>query len=241
MPRPTQPDGAPVATPQARADLFPAAASEHVPLAERLRPRSIDAVIGQSHLLGPGKPLRVAFESGRPHSMIFWGPPGVGKTTLLELIAGLREPTSGEIQAGPAHLVTQRPFLSAGTIRDALTLGRPATDAELWTALRHVSLDGFVAGLPDSLGTSLGDDGFGLSAGQRARLAIARALLSDAPVILLDEPTAHLDGMATTVVHDVIRELSTRHTVIAVTHRSDLVAFADQHVHMARESAEVTR
>ena len=87
MPRPTQPDGAPVATPQARADLFPAAASEHVPLAERLRPRSIDAVIGQSHLLGPGKPLRVAFESGRPHSMIFWGPPGVGKTTLARLMA----------------------------------------------------------------------------------------------------------------------------------------------------------
>ena len=70
-------------------DLFESAASQgrHVPLAERLRPKSLDDVVGQSHLLGAGKPLRVAFESGRPHSMIFWGPPGVGKTTLARLMA----------------------------------------------------------------------------------------------------------------------------------------------------------
>ena len=58
-----------------------------MPLAERLRPRTIDDVIGQKHLLGPMKPLRVAFESGEPHSMILWGPPGVGKTTLARLMA----------------------------------------------------------------------------------------------------------------------------------------------------------
>ena len=57
------------------------------PLAEALRPATLDEVIGQRHLLGPGKPLRVAFESGRPHSMILWGPPGVGKTTLARLTA----------------------------------------------------------------------------------------------------------------------------------------------------------
>jgi putative ATPase len=67
-------------------DLFTAEPAT-TPLAERLRPRAIDEVVGQSHLLGAGKPLRVAFESGRPHSMILWGPPGVGKTTLARLMA----------------------------------------------------------------------------------------------------------------------------------------------------------
>lgn len=71
------------------ASLFSASphARANAPLAERLRPRTLDDVVGQTHLLGPGKPLRVAFESGRPHSMIFWGPPGVGKTTLARLMA----------------------------------------------------------------------------------------------------------------------------------------------------------
>ncbi len=70
----------------ASASLFPDAPA-HMPLAERLRPHSADDVIGQQHLLGPGKPLRVAFASGEPHSMILWGPPGVGKTTLARLMA----------------------------------------------------------------------------------------------------------------------------------------------------------
>nr|WP_075257884.1 AAA family ATPase [Herbaspirillum camelliae] len=67
------------------ADLF--AQEPTAPLAEALRPKTLDEVIGQSHLLGEGKPLRLAFQSGKPHSMIFWGPPGVGKTTLARLTA----------------------------------------------------------------------------------------------------------------------------------------------------------
>ncbi|HUH59170.1 MAG TPA: replication-associated recombination protein A [Candidimonas sp.] len=68
-------------------DLFTSSQAAYAPLAERMRPRTLDDVVGQAHLLGSGKPLRVAFESGRPHSMIFWGPPGVGKTTLARLMA----------------------------------------------------------------------------------------------------------------------------------------------------------
>ena len=67
-------------------DLFKKA-EPAAPLAERLRPSALDDVVGQAHLLGPGKPLRLAFESGKPHSMILWGPPGVGKTTLARLMA----------------------------------------------------------------------------------------------------------------------------------------------------------
>ena len=69
------------------ADLFEHEAAVNAPLAERMRPQSLDEVAGQRHLLGPGKPLRLAFSSGKLHSMILWGPPGVGKTTLARLMA----------------------------------------------------------------------------------------------------------------------------------------------------------
>ncbi|MDD3676647.1 AAA family ATPase, partial [Thauera propionica] len=69
------------------ADLFESIEPPRVPLAERMRPKSLDEVAGQQHLLGPGKPLRLAFSARKPHSMILWGPPGVGKTTLARLMA----------------------------------------------------------------------------------------------------------------------------------------------------------
>ena len=96
-----------------------------------------------------------------------------------------------------------------------------------------------MAGLPVALATPLGDDGFGLAAGQRARIALARATLSTAPVLLVDEPTAHLDEAAAILVHDVLAGLGERRTVIAVTHRPELVARADRHVALTRDGAEV--
>jgi ABC-type transport system involved in cytochrome bd biosynthesis fused ATPase/permease subunit len=150
-------------------------------------------------------------------------------------------PTAGTVRAGRAHLVTQRPFLPAGTLRDALSLGNDADDQALWDALRLVGLEGFVAGLPLALSTPLGDDGFGLSAGQRARIALARATLSTAPVLLVDEPTANLDRDAAQLVHDVLTGLAERRTVVVVTHRPELVARADRHLALTREGAEALR
>jgi ATP-binding cassette, subfamily C, bacterial CydD len=160
------------------------------------------------------------------------GPSGVGKSTLLELLAGLRHPSAGIVTAPRSHLVTQRPFLAAGTVRDNLTLGNDSTDDGLWEAMRAVGLDGMVAALAQGLDTRLGDDGFGLSAGQRARLTLARAGLSTAPLILLDEPTAHLDDESAALAHNVIQDLAELRTVVAVTHRPELLNLADQHIRL---------
>lgn len=181
-----------------------------------------------------------ALDAG-PGLTVVTGTSGAGKSTLLDLVAGLRTPTAGRVVRGVAvHYVTQRPFLPDGTIAEALRLGSttPPPDSALWWALRRVGLREFVAGLPDELDTALGDDGFGLSAGQRTRLALARALLSTAPVVLLDEPTAHLDGPSAALVRDVVRELADERCVVAVTHSPNLVAAADDHVHLTGSALE---
>lgn len=171
---------------------------------------------------------------------VLTGPSGCGKSTLLEVVAGLRAPDLGTVDVVETHLVTQRPFLLPGSVRTNLALGNDAGAGHLWGALRLVGLDGFVAGLPAGLDTVIGDDGFGLSAGQRARLTLARATLTSAPVVLLDEPTAHLDPASLEAIHTVVRELAATRVVIAVSHRPELVDLADQHLRLDI-GAEVAR
>ena len=144
-------------------------------------------------------------------------------------MAGLRRPTAGTVEGAASHYVTQRPFLATGTVRSALTIGHPATDGQLWEALRAVEVDGVVAALPGGLSADLGDDGFGLSAGQRQRLALARAWLAPETLLLLDEPTAHLDPEGAEHIAALVAELAERRVVIAVTHRDELLAHADHH------------
>jgi len=162
------------------------------------------------------------------------GPSGVGKTTLLELLAGHRGPSTGAVSAPEAHLVGQRPLLITGSLRTNLTLGldTPPNDDALWSALDEVGLGAELSALPGGLDAPLGDDGFGLSAGQRSRLALARATLSEVALVLLDEPTAHLDDRSAGLAHKAIRQMARTRSVVVVTHRPELVELADAEIRM---------
>ncbi|MFI9119211.1 thiol reductant ABC exporter subunit CydD [Streptomyces bikiniensis] len=172
------------------------------------------------------------------------GPSGAGKSTLLDVVLGFTAPEpGGTVRVGGEDLagldpeawrsriawVPQRPYLFAGTIAENVRLARPdASDEAVREALRDAGADGFVAELPDGLDTPLGEDGAGLSAGQRQRLSLARAFLADRPLLLLDEPTAALDGETEAGVVDAVRRLAAGRTVLLVVHRPALLAVADR-------------
>ena len=171
------------------------------------------------------------------------GPSGAGKTTVTNLLLRFLDPMNGKVLLNGRDLREYRQedvratFALAGqeahvfdsTIRANLLLARPdATDSDLRAALRRVCLDDWVASLPDGLDTLVGEDGSRLSGGQRQRLTIARALLSDAPVLVLDEPTAHLDPeTAQAVVHEAFAAAGDR-SVLLITHREEGLDLVDE-------------
>jgi ATP-binding cassette, subfamily C, bacterial CydD len=171
------------------------------------------------------------------------GPSGAGKTTLLNLLLGFVGPTAGRVTVDGVDLagvdldgwrqqvawVPQRAHLFAGSLADNIRLGAPdAPDAALTRAVRDAALDEVVAALPDGLATGLGERGHGLSSGQRQRVALARAFLRDAPLVLLDEPTARLDTASEAVVLAATRRLVAGRTALLVAHRPALLADADR-------------
>ncbi|MGP3637048.1 thiol reductant ABC exporter subunit CydC, partial [Streptomyces sp. 24-1644] len=171
------------------------------------------------------------------------GPSGVGKSTLLHVVLGFTAPDEGRVRIGGTDLaefsperwreriawVPQRPHLFAGTIAENVRLARPdADDDAVSAALRDAGASDFVAELPEGVRTLLGEDGAGLSAGQRQRLALARAFLADRPVLLLDEPTASLDGETEAGIVEAVRRLAEGRTVLLVVHRPALLSVADR-------------
>ncbi len=181
------------------------------------------------------------------------GPSGCGKSTLLGMLLGFVVPDRGSIRVGDVELssldpdawrrqiawVPQRPHLFATSIAENLRLGRAeASDDELWEALAAASLDARVAALPHGLDTRLGERGAGLSVGEAQRLALARALLRRVPLLLLDEPTAHLDTETEARVVSSLQHAARGRTVVLVTHRPAPISIAD---HVVSLGAVLTR
>lgn len=170
-----------------------------------------------------------------PGLTVLAGPSGCGKTTLLELLAGLRTPTAGTIERPTTHLVTQTPFIAPMSVRDNLLFGVSDT-SRLDEAMSATGFERILGTLPVGLETALGDNGFGLSAGQRARLVLTRAWLSDADVLLVDEPTAHLDPEAADDVRDLIVDLAARRPVVVVSHDDELIDRADHTIRLTHRA-----
>ncbi|MCW2779733.1 MAG: transporter, transrane region, type 1 [Marmoricola sp.] len=172
------------------------------------------------------------------------GPSGCGKSTLLASMAGLIQPTEGEVRVGGAAVggagwrsqvawLPQRPMFLTASVAENLRLAAPdATDDQLWSALRRVALEERVRALPSGLNTSIGEDGRELSAGERARLALARVVLAGRPWVFLDEPTAHLDEVTEQLIADTIVELAQTSGVVVVAHRPLFVELADHVVRL---------
>jgi ATP-binding cassette subfamily C protein CydD len=175
--------------------------------------------------------LHATAEPGRV--TVLTGPNGIGKTTLLHTILGFDGPTDVDLRTRWDRVawLAQRPMLIPGTVLRNLELFGPLDDLD--DACRAACFDEVLAELPHGLQTMLGRGGVGLSLGQRQRLGLARAFGSCAPVLLLDEPTAHLDA---TAENKVLRAISQRAadgaTVIVVGHRDPVLAIGHQVLHL---------
>lgn len=167
------------------------------------------------------------------------GTSGEGKTTLLNLAKGFLTPCDGHINvagktaelAAQSALVSQNTWLFTGSVRENLAIANPmATEDELWKALRMAHLDAEIRLLPEGLDTKLGENGAGLSSGQKQRLSLARALVSGRKILLLDEATSQVDLASEREILAALGELGRDYTLLMVTHRTAVCKLADRTV-----------
>lgn len=175
------------------------------------------------------------------------GPSGVGKSSVAALLMGFVQPDEGSISVGGIPLaavdlvawrqqvawVSQHPALFYGSVAENLRLARPnASDEALEVAARAAGAHAFITALPQGYATPIGEGGTRLSGGQRQRLALARALLKDAPFVILDEPTSHLDPASELEIRTALRELLRGRTALIITHSASLLAEVDHVVQL---------
>jgi ATP-binding cassette subfamily B protein len=177
------------------------------------------------------------------------GPSGAGKSTLASLLPRLHDPTSGRVTIDGHDLrdltldslrasigvVSQDPHLFHDTVAANLRYAKPdATDAELEAAARAARIHDVVAGLPDGYATVVGERGHRFSGGEKQRLAIARVLLRDPAIVVLDEATAHLDAASERLVQQALSEALARRSALVIAHRLSTIRDADQILVMHR-------
>jgi ABC-type multidrug transport system fused ATPase/permease subunit len=181
-------------------------------------------------------------------SVAFVGPSGAGKTTIVDVLLGVLNPDIGHVTisglpplvsvakwSGAVSYVPQDIVISNGTIRENVALGYPAevaTDDLIMSALKVANLDEFVAGLPESVDTPVGERGTKISGGQRQRLGIARAMFTKPHLLVLDEATSSLDGKTEASISASIKALKGSTTVVMIAHRLSTVRDADIVVYM---------
>jgi thiol reductant ABC exporter CydD subunit len=190
---------------------------------------------------------RVDLELRPGETVALVGPSGGGKSTIASLLLRLAEPTRGRVTVGTVDLaaceaeswraqiawVPQHPTIFRGTVADNIRLGdASADDARVRAAAELASAAAVIGLLPDGYETMVGEGGRPLSAGEVQRLALARAFLRNAALVILDEPTANLDPTSAGLVRDAIERLRAGRTVLLIAHRPELAALADRVVHL---------
>lgn len=227
-----------------RAEQVVVADGSGVPRAHRPAEASLEMQAVHFNYPGVNRPaladVNLVIPSG--HTVALVGPSGAGKTTTAHLLMRFWDPTSGRVLLNDYDLrdyqlddlrarialVAQDTYLFNDTLRQNILIANPqASDADIRRAVHYASLDELVEALPEGLDSRVGERGMSLSGGQRQRVAIARAFLKDAPILILDEATSHLDAINERAVRDALDRLKAERTTIVIAHRLSTIRNAD--------------